>query len=257
MDGGLDRFMRSTDRARHRGARRRGCRRRGARRHPQARIGRGQNQRRAAHARGRGASMALDDVDGIALLGVPPYALGRWSAFVKRAFDLVAGSIMSVLSPRSSPWWPSQSGWTPRPGVLPPAANGQGRQALPHVQVPDDAHGRRGDEGRPPGPERGGRPVQDRQRPPGDRRGTPPSQVVDRRARSARRRRPWEDEPGGATASGDRRGSPVRGLAAVGATTSAPGSPGRGRSWGPRASPSKRWSSSTTFTARTGPSGAT
>ena len=44
-----------------------------------------------------GASMALDDVDGIALLGVPPYALGRWSAFVKRVFDLVAGSIMLLL----------------------------------------------------------------------------------------------------------------------------------------------------------------
>jgi exopolysaccharide biosynthesis polyprenyl glycosylphosphotransferase len=47
-----------------------------------------------------GASMALDDVDGIALLGVPPYALGRSSAFIKRSFDLVAGSILLlILSP--------------------------------------------------------------------------------------------------------------------------------------------------------------
>ena len=44
-----------------------------------------------------GVSMALDDVDGIALLGVAPYALSRYSAMAKRSFDLVAGSALLVL----------------------------------------------------------------------------------------------------------------------------------------------------------------
>jgi len=47
-----------------------------------------------------GASMALDDVDGIALLGLPPYGLSRSSALVKRTFDLLAGSFLLIaLSP--------------------------------------------------------------------------------------------------------------------------------------------------------------
>jgi exopolysaccharide biosynthesis polyprenyl glycosylphosphotransferase len=44
-----------------------------------------------------GVSMALDDVDGIALLGVAPYALSRYSAMAKRSFDLLAGSVLLVM----------------------------------------------------------------------------------------------------------------------------------------------------------------
>jgi exopolysaccharide biosynthesis polyprenyl glycosylphosphotransferase len=43
-----------------------------------------------------GASMALDDVDGIALLGMTPYGLSRSSARIKRAFDAVVGSLLLV-----------------------------------------------------------------------------------------------------------------------------------------------------------------
>ncbi len=43
-----------------------------------------------------GASMVLDDVDGIALLGMAPYGLSRSSARIKRTFDLVAGTLLLV-----------------------------------------------------------------------------------------------------------------------------------------------------------------
>ena len=86
----------------------------------------------------------VDDVEGIPLLDVGHVELSRFNMAVKRAFDLVVGGLLCIpilpfmgivaivikLDSRG-------------PGVLPPGAHGARRQAVPDLQVPLDARGRR------------------------------------------------------------------------------------------------------------------
>ena len=86
----------------------------------------------------------VDDVEGIPLLDVGHVELSRFNMAVKRAFDLVVGGLIcipvaAVHGRRRHRHQARLAG----PGVLPAGAHGARRQAVPDLQVPLHARGRR------------------------------------------------------------------------------------------------------------------
>ena len=86
-----------------------------------------------------GSAVEFDDVDGMTMLGVRRFGLSRSSRLLKRAFDLVVGSIVLLIcEPSLSGHLTGDSGRFQRIDLLWSAPRRSRGQALPDPQVPLD-----------------------------------------------------------------------------------------------------------------------
>ena len=90
------------------------------------------------HINALGPSVAIDDIEGLTILGLNPLVLSSSSRFLKRLLDvagatagiLVAAPVLALIGRRDQ-------ARLARPGPLPPAPDRQGRDAVHGAQVPD------------------------------------------------------------------------------------------------------------------------
>ncbi len=94
------------------------------------------------HINALGPSVAIDDIEGLTVLGLNPLVLSHSSRMLKRALDLAGATAGIVLgAPLLLACAIAIKLDSPRAGAVSPAADRSGRRAVHAAQVPD--HGRR------------------------------------------------------------------------------------------------------------------